>query len=33
MFFLFRSKLALALAIVDEQTDRAAESVKNLLAR
>ena len=33
MYFHFRSKHALALAIVDEQTERAAESVKNLLAR
>jgi TetR/AcrR family transcriptional regulator, transcriptional repressor for nem operon len=33
MYFHFRSKHALALAIVDEQTDSAAESVKNLLAR
>lgn len=33
MYFHFRSKHALALAIVDEQTDRAAESVKNLLAK
>jgi AcrR family transcriptional regulator len=33
MYFHFRSKHALALAIVDEQTDNAAESVKNLLAR
>jgi AcrR family transcriptional regulator len=33
MYFHFRSKHALALAIVDEQTERSAESVKNLLAR
>jgi TetR/AcrR family transcriptional regulator, transcriptional repressor for nem operon len=33
MYFHFRSKHALALAIVDEQTANAAESVKNLLAR
>jgi TetR/AcrR family transcriptional regulator, transcriptional repressor for nem operon len=33
MYFHFRSKHALALAIVDEQTERAAESVKNLLSR
>ena len=33
MYFHFRSKHALALAIVDEQTERAAESVKNLLAK
>jgi TetR/AcrR family transcriptional regulator, transcriptional repressor for nem operon len=33
MYFHFRSKHALALAIVDEQTGNAAESVKNLLAR
>jgi len=33
MYFHFRSKHALALAIVDEQTERAAESVSNLLAR
>jgi TetR/AcrR family transcriptional regulator, transcriptional repressor for nem operon len=33
MYFHFRSKHALALAIVDEQTDSAAESVKKLLAR
>ena len=33
LYFHFRSKHALALAIVDEQTERAAESVKNLLAR
>jgi TetR/AcrR family transcriptional regulator, transcriptional repressor for nem operon len=33
MYFHFRSKHALALAIVDEQTDSSAESVKNLLAR
>jgi TetR/AcrR family transcriptional regulator, transcriptional repressor for nem operon len=33
MYFHFRSKHALALAIVDEQTDSATESVKNLLAR
>lgn len=33
MYFHFRSKHALALAIVDEQTDNAAESVKNLLGR
>jgi AcrR family transcriptional regulator len=33
MYFHFRSKHALALAIVDEQTERATESVKNLLAR
>jgi TetR/AcrR family transcriptional regulator, transcriptional repressor for nem operon len=33
MYFHFRSKHALALAIVDEQTESAAESVKNLLAR
>jgi TetR/AcrR family transcriptional regulator, transcriptional repressor for nem operon len=33
MYFHFRSKHALALAIVDEQTGDAAESVKNLLAR
>jgi TetR/AcrR family transcriptional regulator, transcriptional repressor for nem operon len=33
MYFHFRSKHALALAIVDEQTDGAAESVSNLLAR
>jgi TetR/AcrR family transcriptional regulator, transcriptional repressor for nem operon len=33
MYFHFRSKHALALAIVDEQTERAAESVKNLLAQ
>jgi TetR/AcrR family transcriptional regulator, transcriptional repressor for nem operon len=33
MYFHFRSKHALALAIVDEQTENAAESVKNLLAR
>jgi len=33
MYFHFRSKHALALAIVDEQTQRATESVKNLLAR
>ena len=33
MYFHFRSKHALALAIVDEQTDKAAESVKNLLAK
>jgi TetR/AcrR family transcriptional regulator, transcriptional repressor for nem operon len=33
MYFHFRSKHALALAIVDEQTGRAAESVKNLRAR
>ena len=33
MYFHFRSKHALALAIVDEQTERSAESVNNLLAR
>lgn len=33
MYFHFRSKHALALTIVDEQTDSSAESVKNLLAR
>jgi TetR/AcrR family transcriptional regulator, transcriptional repressor for nem operon len=33
MYFHFRSKHALALAIVDEQTGNAAESVKNLLGR
>jgi TetR/AcrR family transcriptional regulator, transcriptional repressor for nem operon len=33
MYFHFRSKHALALAIVDEQTGNAAESVKNLLAK
>ena len=33
MYFHFRSKHALALAIVDEQTANAAESVKNLLGR
>jgi TetR/AcrR family transcriptional regulator, transcriptional repressor for nem operon len=33
MYFHFRSKHALALAIVDEQTASSAESVKNLLAR
>ena len=33
MYFHLRSKHALALAIVDEQTERSAESVKNLLAR
>jgi TetR/AcrR family transcriptional regulator, transcriptional repressor for nem operon len=33
MYFHFRSKHALALAIVDEQTDNAAESVKNLLGK
>src|ERR1700739_4730501 len=33
MYFHFRSKHALALAIVDEQTERAPGSVKNLLAR
>jgi TetR/AcrR family transcriptional regulator, transcriptional repressor for nem operon len=33
MYFHFRSKHALALAIVDEQTERYAESVKNLLGR
>jgi TetR/AcrR family transcriptional regulator, transcriptional repressor for nem operon len=33
MYFHFRSKHALALAIVDEQTERYAESVRNLLAR
>ena len=33
MYFHFRSKHALALAIVDEQTGNGAESVKNLLAR
>jgi AcrR family transcriptional regulator len=33
MYFHFRSKHALALAIVDEQTGNAVESVKNLLAR
>jgi AcrR family transcriptional regulator len=33
MYFHFRSKHALALEIVDEQTGNAAESVKNLLAR
>src|ERR1700745_3437819 len=33
MYFHFRSKHALALAIVDEQTERAAGPVKNLLAR
>jgi TetR/AcrR family transcriptional regulator, transcriptional repressor for nem operon len=33
MYFHFRSKHALALAIVDEQTGNAGESVKNLLAK
>jgi len=33
MYFHFRSKHALALAIVDEQTANAAESVKNLLGK
>jgi TetR/AcrR family transcriptional regulator, transcriptional repressor for nem operon len=33
MYFHFRSKHALALAIVDEQTGNAAESVKNLLGK
>jgi TetR/AcrR family transcriptional regulator, transcriptional repressor for nem operon len=33
MYFHFRSKHALALAIVDEQTERYTESVKNLLGR
>lgn len=33
MYFHFRSKHALALAIVDEQTERYGESVNNLLAR
>jgi TetR/AcrR family transcriptional regulator, transcriptional repressor for nem operon len=33
MYFHFRSKHALALAIVDEQTGNAAESIKNLLGR
>ena len=33
MYFHFRSKHALALAIVDEQTEGAAVSVKNLLSR
>jgi TetR/AcrR family transcriptional regulator, transcriptional repressor for nem operon len=33
MYFHFRSKYALALAIVDEQTEKYSETVKNLLAR
>jgi TetR/AcrR family transcriptional regulator, transcriptional repressor for nem operon len=33
MYFHFRSKHALALAIVDEQVDRYSEAVQNLLAR
>lgn len=33
MYFHFRSKHALALAIVDEETERYAEAVKHLLAR